>query len=363
MSTRNVGSLRRPIAGDVPLSKVIDPLVKEGELYEKLPEGAVHCYACAHHCKIKPGARGVCQVRYNVGGTLYVPHGYASAVNCDPIEKKPFFHVHPGSDVLTFGMLGCDIHCSYCQNWDISQALRDADAGGAPARVTAQKLVQLAHQYGARGIASSYNEPLITSEWAMDIFKLGKQAGLSCMYVSNGNATREVLEYIRPYTDAYKIDLKSMRDASYRSLGAVLEHILDSIRMVHQMGFWTEIVTLIVPGFNDSEDELRDAARFIKSVSPEIPWHVTAFHSDYKMSGTHNTGAPLLVRAAEIGYAEGLHYVYAGNLPGRTASYEDTFCPNCHATLIERSGFRIRANHLTPDGACPHCHMNIPGIW
>jgi pyruvate formate lyase activating enzyme len=339
--------VRQPIAGDVPLSKVIDPLVVEGTLYEKLPAGVVHCYACAHHCKIKPGARGICQVRYNVGGALFVPHGYASAVNCDPIEKKPFFHVHPGSDVLTFGMLGCDIHCSYCQNWDISQALRDADAGGAP----------------ARGIASSYNEPLITSEWAMDIFKLGKQAGLSCMYVSNGNATREVLEYLRPYTDAYKIDLKAMRDASYRSLGTPLEHILDSIRRVHQMGFWMEIVTLIVPGFNDSEDELRDAARFITSVSPDIPWHVTAFHADYKMSNTHNTGAPLLVRAAEIGYAEGLHYVYAGNLPGRTATFENTFCPTCHATLIERAGFRVRANHLTPDGACPQCSTPIPGIW
>jgi pyruvate formate lyase activating enzyme len=363
MSARNVGNVRRPIAGDVPLSKVIDPLVKEGELYEKLPAGVVHCYACAHHCRIKPGARGICQVRYNVDGTLYVPHGYASAINCDPIEKKPFNHVHPGSDVLTFGMLGCDIHCSYCQNWDISQAMRDAEASGEPARITAQQMVQLARQYGARGIASSYNEPLITSEWAMDIFKLGKQAGFTCMYVSNGNATREVLEYIRPYTDAYKIDLKTMRDASYRSLGAVLEHILDGVRMVHQMGFWLEIVTLIVPGFNDSEDELRDAARFIKSVSPDIPWHVTAFHSDYMMRDTHNTSAPVLVRAAEIGYAEGLRYVYAGNLPGRTASYENTFCPGCHTVLIERTGYHVRASHLTQDGACLQCGTHIPGIW
>ncbi|HEY3343268.1 MAG TPA: radical SAM protein, partial [Anaerolineae bacterium] len=199
--------------------------------------------------------------------------------------------------------------------------------------------------------------------WAMEIFKLGKQAGFTCMYVSNGNATREVLEYIRPYTDAYKIDLKTMRDANYRSLGAVLEHILDGVRMVHQMGFWLEIVTLIVPGFNDSEDELRDAARFIKSVSPDIPWHVTAFHPDYKMQSPQNTGAPLLVRAAEIGYAEGLHYVYAGNLPGRTASYENTFCPGCHTTLIERTGYHVRASHLTQDGACPQCGTHIPGIW
>jgi pyruvate formate lyase activating enzyme len=338
-------------------------MVREGELYEKLPDGVVHCYACGHHCKIKPGARGICQVRYNVNGTLFVPQGYVAALNCDPVEKKPFFHLHPGSDVLTFGMLGCDLHCGYCQNWDISQAMRDADASGAPTRVTPERIVQLARQSGASGVASSYNEPLITSEWAMEIFKQARQAGFTCMYVSNGNATREVLEYIRPYTDAYKIDLKSMRDANYRSLGAVLNNILDGVRMVYSKGFWLEIVTLIVPGFNDSADELRDAARFIKSVSPDIPWHVTAFHQDYKMQGPENTSASTLVRAAEIGYAEGLHYVYAGNLPGRTASYENTYCPSCNTALIERSGFRVWANHITRSGDCPNCHTHIPGIW
>ena len=355
--------IRDPIAGDVPLSGIIDPLIREGELYERLPGGAVHCFACGHNCKIKPGARGICQVRYNLNGKLLVPWGYVSSLNCDPIEKKPFFHVYPGSDVLTFGMLGCDLHCLYCQNWDISQALRDFNAEGSPARITSQQIVQLAQRYGARGIASSYNEPLITSEWAMDIFKLARAAGFICMYVSNGNATREVLEYIRPYTDAYKIDLKTMRDASYRSLGAVLQHVLDGVHMVHEMGFWLEIVTLIVPGFNDSDQELRDAAQFIKSVSPDIPWHVTAFHQDYKMREAANTSARVLVRAAEIGYAEGLHYVYAGNLPGRTANYENTCCPQCHATLVERSGFHIRAYHLTPAGECPQCHTRIPGIW
>jgi pyruvate formate lyase activating enzyme len=355
--------VRPPLAGDVPLSHVIDPLAREGELYEHLPDGAVHCYACAHHCKIKPGARGICQVRYNLNGKLYVPWGYVSGLHSDPIEKKPFFHVLPGSDVLTFGMLGCDLHCGYCQNWDISQALRDSEAGEPPARVTPQQLVQLAHRHGAHGVASSYNEPLITSEWAMDVFKQAKQAGLLCMYVSNGNATREVLEYIRPYTDAYKIDLKTMRNAGYRSLGTVLDRVLDGIRMVHDMGFWLEIVTLVIPGFNDSDDELRDAAQFIKSVSPDIPWHVTAFHQDYKMRDPANTPAHTLLRAAEIGYAEGLHYVYAGNLPGRTASFENTYCPNCHATLIERTGFRVRANRLRGDGECPQCQTRIPGIW
>jgi pyruvate formate lyase activating enzyme len=356
-------ALRAPIAGEIPLSTLIDPLVKEGELYAQLPDDVVHCTACGHHCKIKPGGRGICQVRYNVGGRLFVPWGYVSSLNCDPIEKKPFFHVHPGSDVLTFGMLGCDMHCTYCQNWDISQALRDAEAGGSAARITPQEMVRLALRRGAHSIASSYNEPLITSEWAMEIFKQAKAAGLLCMYVSNGNASREVLEYIRPYTDAYKIDLKSMRDAHYRSLGAVLERVLDTIHNVHAMGFWEEIVTLVVPGFNDGVDELRDMAQFIKSVSADIPWHVTAFHQDYKMQAAANTSAGTLVRAAEIGYAAGLHYVYSGNQPGRTGSYENTYCPNCHVALVERSGFRVYANKLAAGGACPQCHTQIAGLW
>jgi pyruvate formate lyase activating enzyme len=289
--------------------------------------------------------------------------GLVAALQCDPTEKKPFFHIFPGSDTLTFGMLGCDLHCPYCQNWDISQALRDASAGRPPAQTSPQELVRLAKRNNAKCVASSYNEPLITSEWATAIFQEAKAAGFTCMFISNGNATRGALEYIRPYTDGYKIDLKTMNDKSYRKLGAVLQHVLDGVRMVHEMGFWLEIVTLIVPGFNDSESELRDAARFIKSVSPDIPWHVTAFHKDYKMQDPDNTQAHALIHTAEIGYAEGLHYVYAGNMPGQVGTYENTFCSNCHATLIERIGYVILDYQLTAEGACPHCHTPIPGIW
>ncbi len=355
--------LRRPIAGDVPLSDVINPLVREGELYEKLDDGAVHCFACGHHCTIKPGKRGICQVRYNLGGRLYVPWGYVAALQCDPTEKKPFFHIYPGSDTLTFGMLGCDLHCPYCQNWDISQTLRDANAGRPPAQVTPEELVWLGQRNGAKCVASSYNEPLITSEWAVAVFKEARAAGFTCMYVSNGNATRQVLEYIRPYTDGYKIDLKTMNDRNYRKLGAVLEHVLEGVRLVHEMGFWLEIVTLIVPGFNDSQDELREAARFIRSLSPDIPWHVTAFHKDYKMLDPDNTDARTLMRAAEIGYEEGLHYVYAGNLPGRVGRFEHTYCPGCGEALIERIGYVILDYRLTAQGTCPTCGTAIPGIW
>jgi pyruvate formate lyase activating enzyme len=183
------------------------------------------------------------------------------------------------------------------------------------------------------------------------------------MYISNGNATREVLEYIRPYTDGYKIDLKTMRDKSYRKLGAELENVLDGVQMVHQMGFWLEVVTLVVPGFNSSEDELRDAARFIKSISPNIPWHVTAFHKDYRMMEPDNTEAKALVRAAEIGYEEGLHYVYAGNQAGRVGPYEHTFCPNCHETLVKRFAYVVLDYHITSEGTCPKCKTVIPGLW
>ena len=356
-------SLRRPLAGDVPLAAEVDRLARPGELYERLPDDRVHCYACAHNCTISPGGRGICQVRYNLSGTLYVPWGYVAALQCDPTEKKPFNHLFPGSDTLTFGMLGCDLHCPYCQNWDISQALRDAAAGRSPGRATPAQLVLLALRNGARCIASSYNEPLITSEWAVAIFREAKQAGLATMYVSNGNATREVLEYIRPHTDGYKIDLKTMNDRRYRQLGAVLAHVLDGVRMVHELGFWLEIVTLVVPGFNDSEEELRDAARFIRSVSPDIPWHVTAFHKDYRMTDPDNTDARTLIRAAEIGYEEGLRYVYAGNLPGRVGPYEHTRCPTCQAELIRRIGYVVEAYRLTADGACPECGTHIPGLW
>ncbi|MBN1311217.1 MAG: AmmeMemoRadiSam system radical SAM enzyme [Anaerolineae bacterium] len=356
-------NLHQPLAGDVPLSQFLDPLTNEGELYEKLPDDAVQCHACAHQCTIKPGKRGICQVRFNLDGKLYVPWGYVSGLQSDPIEKKPFNHVLPGTDTLTFGMFGCDMHCPYCQNWDISQAMRDAGAGRAPEQVAPQVIAQLALRHGAKSITSSYNEPLITSEWAVAIFKEAKAVGLSCNYVSNGNASREVLEYLQPYVSAMKIDLKSMDDQNYRKLGAVLENVLNGIRMAHEMGLWVEVVTLVIPGFNDSDDELRAAAQFIYSVSPDIPWHVTAFHKDYRMRDPDNTDMRTLLRAAEIGYSEGLHYVYAGNMPGRVEAFEHTRCPKCDTVLIKRCGYVVLDYQLTPEGTCPKCHTKIAGLW
>lgn len=346
----------------VQLEDLLKRKVKEGELYTPLEDDKVVCYACGHRCKILPGHRGVCRVRFNEGGKLYVPSGYVGALQIDPIEKKPFFHAYPGARAASFGMLGCDFHCGYCQNWVTSQALRDPNATSEAYDLSPEQFVALALQHEARVVTSTYNEPLITSEWAVEIFRVAKDHGLVCSYVSNGNGTREVLEYIRPWVDLYKVDLKSFQDKSYRQLGGVLEHVLETIRMLVEMGFWVEIVTLTVPGFNDSEAELRDIARFLASVSPDIPWHVTAFHSDYKMLDTGDTPVRTLVRACEIGKEEGLRYVYAGNLPGSLGDWENTRCPECRKVLVERWGFKVLANHIR-DGACPACGTAIAGRW
>ncbi len=252
---------------------------------------------------------------------------------------------------------------SNCQNWLTSQALRDATAGIAPNAVSPDRLVTMAKAYGARLVGTSYNEPLITAEWAVEVFRRAKPEGFRTAFISNGNATPQVLDYIRPWTDCYKIDLKSMNDRNYRQLGGVVDNILETVKMVKERGFWEEIVTLVIPGFNDSEDELRRAADFIASVSPDIPWHVTAFHQDYKMTENANTTAEQLIRACEIGREAGLRYIYAGNLPGRVGRWENTYCPSCDELLIERYGYIIRQMKVTPTGNCPKCVAKIPGVW
>jgi len=347
------------------LAQRLDALTTAGapELIEPLPDDALKCFACGHRCLIKEGKRGICKVRFNEGGTLRVPTNYVAALACDPTEKKPFFHVVPGSDTLTFGMLGCDLHCGYCQNWLTSQALRDDSAGTAPQEVTAERLVALAKAYGAAMVGSSYNEPLITAEWAVEVFRRARPEGFRTAFISNGNATPQVLDYLRPWTDCYKIDLKSMNDRNYRQLGGVVDNILETVQMVHDRGFWEEIVTLVIPSFNDSEDELKRAADFIARVSPDIPWHLTAFHQDYRMTENANTTAEQLVRACEIGREAGLRYIYAGNLPGKVGRWENTYCPQCDQMLVERHGYLIRQMRVTREGRCPSCTTDIPGIW
>jgi pyruvate formate lyase activating enzyme len=344
----------------------LDQLTAPGSLRIILDDGALRCNACAHRCLIKPGKRGICQVRFNRDGELAVPWGYVAALQIDPVEKKPFSHFYPSQDALSFGMLGCDFHCDYCQNWITSQTMRDsrANIGMRYIReISAEALVDIALQNNVPMLVSTYNEPLITSEWAVEIFKLGKKAGLMSAYVSNGNATPEVLEFLRPYLDAYKIDLKSMNDKNYRQFGGVLNNVLDSIQMAYNLGLWVEVVTLVVPGFNDDTQELWDAARFLTSISPDLPWHVTAYHPDYHMLDKPPTSSATLQKAVEIGNEAGLHYVYAGNIPGRVGSSENTYCPNCNKLLVERHGYIIQGYAITAKGTCPQCNTKIAGRW
>src|SRR5215471_5596077 len=345
------------------LAEVLARETREGELYNVLPDGRLRCYACGHCCPLPEGAAGVCKVRFNKGGRLYVPWGYVGGIQCDPIEKKPFFHAFPGSRAYSFGMLGCDLHCSYCQNWVTSQAIRDPSAVSAPLSATPQALVRDAIRSKARALVSTYNEPLITSEWAVAVFKEARAAGLVTGFVSNGNGTPEVIEYLKPWVDLYKVDLKSFDDRHYHQLGGRLQPILDTIRRLYEMGFWLEIVTLVIPGFNDSDDELQRLAEFIASVSADIPWHATGFHKDYKMTDPENTSAEVLIRAAAIGRRSGLRYVYAGNLPGEVGNLENTYCYNCRQMLIERYGYLITGYQLTSNGCCPSCGTRVPGRW
>jgi pyruvate formate lyase activating enzyme len=344
------------------LGEQLQARTREGDVFERLPNGWLRCHACGHDCPIPPGKPGVCKVRHNDGGRMMVPWGYVAGLQCDPIEKKPFFHAWPGTMAYSFGMLGCDLHCAYCQNWVTSQALRDPAALAPPRDADPASLARDARRRGARALVSTYNEPLITIEWGVAVFKEARALGLATAFVSNGNGTPQALDYLTPWVDLYKIDLKSFDDKQYRKLGGRLQPILETIRSLHARGVWIEIVTLLVPGFNDSQTELTALTSFVASVSPDIPWHVTAFHQDYKMTTPADTTASDLMRAAAVGRRAGLRYVYAGNLPGCVADLETTRCPGCSRALIERTGFQVTADRLTGSGRCA-CGQAIPGRW
>ncbi|MFN2446476.1 MAG: AmmeMemoRadiSam system radical SAM enzyme [Vicinamibacterales bacterium] len=345
------------------LAAVLQARTREGDVYDHLDRDWVQCHACGHDCRIPPGARGVCKVRFNEAGRLLVPWGYVAGVQCDPVEKKPFFHAWPGALAFSFGMLGCDLHCAYCQNWVTSQALRDPAAVGAPQDVTPDDLADAALRQGARLVVSTYNEPLITAEWAVEVFQAARQRGLATAFVSNGNATPQVLDYLAPWIDCYKVDLKSFDDRQYRKLGGRLQPILDTIAALYQRGIWLEIVTLLIPGFNDSDRELEQLTAFVASVSPNVPWHVTAFHKDYRLRDPSDTTAADLLRAAAIGHHAGLRFVYAGNQPGSVGDLEDTRCVACGTLLIARHGYHVRSYRLTSQGRCPDCDATVPGRW
>ncbi len=336
--------------------------MKEAMFYKVGKTNEIICDLCNHHCHIKEGKRGICGVRENRGGVLYsLVYGRIIAENIDPIEKKPLFNFLPGSKAYSIATVGCNFHCLHCQNYDISQYphLHNGEITGKER--TAEAVVNDADRTGCTSICYTYVEPTIFYEFAYDCSVLARKRGLKNVFVSNGYMTPEVTRHLAPLLDGINIDIKAFTDDFYKKVcKARLQPVLDNVKLMHELGVWVEVTTLLIPGLNDSPEEMRDIARFVKSVSPTIPWHVTAFYPTYKMLDRQPTPVTTLRKAREIGLEEGLHYVYEGNVPGEGG--ENTFCPGCGAELIARYGFSIRQNNLV-DGSCKTCGQQIAGVW
>jgi pyruvate formate lyase activating enzyme len=335
--------------------------VREASFYEKGSENKVRCRLCRHLCLIHDGKRGICGVRENHGGVLYsLVYGKPCSWHVDPIEKKPLYHFFPGSTAFSIATVGCNFRCRHCQNHEISQLPRDEKriAGFA---MTPEEVVEQARREGCRSISYTYTEPTIFYEYAFDIARLAKGAGLANTFVTNGYIEAEPLAAIRPYLDGANIDLKGFSAAFYREVcGAKLEGVLASIKEFKSLGIWIELTTLIIPGYNDEEDELGQIASFIvNEVGPETPWHVSAFHPTYRLTDAVPTPAATLTRAREIGLAAGLRYVYTGNIPGLDG--ENTRCHNCKEPIIKRRGFTVSEYNIR-EGACSFCGGKIDGV-
>jgi len=332
--------------------------MREAMLYERLDDGSVRCGLCAHRCRIRPGNRGVCGVRENREGTLYsLVYGQAVSAAVDPIEKKPLYHYLPGTQAFSIATVGCNFRCDFCQNADISQSPKERKGWERWARtLPPETVVDLACQRGCASIAYTYTEPTVFFEYACDTAVLATPRGLKNIFVTNGYMTPEALDVIGENLHAANVDLKSFRDEFYRRVcGGRLQPVLDTIQKMHRDGVWVEVTTLLIPGENDDDDELRDIARFLAGISSDIPWHVSRFIPHYRMLDHPPTPVASIRQAVEIGYAEGLHYVYAGNVPGD--SYEHTRCPNCHEVVIHRRGYWID-NRLDGD-RCPACGQKL----
>jgi pyruvate formate lyase activating enzyme len=360
----------------------MDPL-KEALFYEPMADGHVLCSLCPHECKIGLDKRGICGVRFNENGTLYtLVYGRVVARNVDPIEKKPLFHFQPGSTSYSIATVGCNLRCTFCQNWEISQGpkgkLTLAEKQATPTteticpqleaaehriigeNVTPEQIVEAAIRAEAKSIAYTYTEPTIFYELAYDTAILARQQGLKNIFVTNGFTSAGPIRQLATVLDAANVDLKFFKDESYRRIaGARLQPILDAIRLYHELGVWVEVTTLVIPGVNDSDEELCNIARFVHSVGPEVPWHVTQFYPAYKMLDRSFTPVETLRRARRIGLSTGLRYVYEGNVPGEGG--EDTYCFQCKGLLIKRYGYVILRNRIR-DSKCPDCGARIDGV-
>jgi len=333
---------------------------KEAMLYEKIGEGKLHCYLCYHHCTIGKSQYGFCGVRQNIDGKLHaLAYGEVIASHIDPIEKKPLYHFLPGTSAYSIATLGCNFRCGFCQNWQISQISKRGGHDFASYELKPEEVVREAVKAGCKSISYTYTEPTIFFEYAYDTAKLAKAKGLYNNFVTNGYMTKEAIKSIRPYLDAANIDLKFFDDESYKRIcHGHLKPVLDSIKLMKELGIWVEVTTLVIPGLNDSERELKGIADFIASVGKEIPWHISRFHPDYKYTQTPPTSMATLKKAQDIGNKAGLRYIYLGNV----LEGNNTYCYNCKTLLIERIGFDI-AQRDFENGKCLKCSESIDGYF
>ncbi len=334
--------------------------MKEASLYIQLDNLLVNCQLCAHSCKIQEGKFGFCGVRQNIQGVLYT-HNYGKlvAVNVDPIEKKPLYHFFPGSASFSIASAGCNFRCGFCQNWQISQ-LNFLKSNPPGEDFSPAKVVALAKQHNCKSIAYTYTEPTVFLEFVLETAILAKQAGLANILVTNGYMTDGAISRFKPYVDAANVDLKFFKESSYQKIcSATLAPVLDSIRLLYDSGVWIEVTTLVIPGENDSPEELSGIAKFIAGISQDIPWHISCFHADYKFSAYPGTPEQSLRLAYDLGKSSGLRYVYAGNFRGWG---QDTYCRSCKKILIKREGFNIVESQLRGN-KCVFCQAVLPGIF
>jgi len=335
--------------------------VKEAILYDRVRDGSVRCRLCAHGCTIAPGSRGLCGVRQNDGGTLYsLSYGRLVARDVDPIEKKPLFHFYPGSRAYSIATVGCNFMCQNCQNHFISQYPRQHDGRLVGDAAEAEEVVEDAVQAGCRSVAYTYTEPTIAIEFYLEVMQRAREAGIANVWVSNGFFSRDAADRLLPFLDAINIDLKGITDEFYhRVVGGNVRPVLDSIERVHREGVWVEVTTLLIPGQNDADEELRWTAEAIAGISPSIPWHLSRFFPAFRLMQHPPTPVETLERARRIGRDVGLHYVYLGNVPGEG---EETHCPSCGAVVVRRAGYFVWENRLS-GGTCPSCGAPVDGVW
>ena len=335
--------------------------MKEACLYEKLEDEKVRCVLCNHRCLIKESGRGICGVRENRAGTLIsLVYNKIIAGHCDPIEKKPLFHFLPGTSSYSIATVGCNFKCQFCQNADISQMPQDQNRIMGE-DMSPERVVKLALESRSTSISYTYTEPTIYFETALDTARLAVSEGIKNVFVSNGYMTRECLQEIYPDLHAANVDLKAFSERFYKDqCGAKLKPVLKTIQIMKEMGIWLEVTTLLIPGLNDSLEELRDLARFLANIDPCIPWHISRFHPTYRLTNTSSTPVETIRRARDLGYESGLRYVYTGNIPGDKG--ENTFCHSCREPLIDRIGFHVTQSRIMKN-RCPQCGTEIPGIW